>query len=84
MGADYLAEKCLTSRLETLIISMYWYLPLSIFPHALPEHEGLFFLTTVLTTSHDEKVVKTANLGIAKNMCDNSRLSNYKAYASAE
>ena len=41
-------------------------------------------MTTVLTTSHDEKVVKTANLGIAKNMCDNSRLSNYKAYASAE
>lgn len=64
MGADYLAEKRLTSRLETLIISMYWYLPLSIFPHALPEHEGLF-LTPVLTTSHDGKRVKIANLGIA-------------------
>lgn len=41
-GADYLAEKCLTSRLETLIIGMYWYPPLSIPPHALPEHEGIF------------------------------------------
>ena len=33
------------------------------------------FLTPVLTTSHDGKVVKTANLGIAKTMCDNSRLT---------
>nr|DAK06013.1 MAG TPA: hypothetical protein [Caudoviricetes sp.] len=42
---------------------MYWYLPLSIFPHALTEHEGLF-LTPVLTTSRDGKRVKIANLGI--------------------
>lgn len=42
------------------------------------------FLTPVLTTSYDGKRVKIANLGIAKTMCDNSRLSNYKAYASAE
>lgn len=45
--------------------------------------EGLF-LTPVLTTSHNGKGVKIANLGIAKTMRDNSRLSNYKAYASAE
>lgn len=83
MGANHLAKKRLTSRLETFIISMYWYLPLSIFPHALPEHEGLF-LTPVLTTPHDVKGVKIANLGIAKTIRDNSRLSNYKAYASAE
>ena len=41
-------------------------------------------MTPVLTTSHDGKRGKIANLGIAKTMCDNSRLSNYKAYASAE
>jgi hypothetical protein len=51
--------------------------------HAQPCMEGLF-LTPVLTTSCDGKRVKIANLGIAKTMCDNSRLSNYKAYASAE
>ena len=43
-----------------------------------------FFLTPVLTTSCDGKRVKIANLGIAKTMRDNGRLSNYKAYASAE
>lgn len=51
--------------------------------HAQPCMEGLF-LTPVLTTSCDGKRVKIANLGIAKTIRDNSRLSNYKAYASAE
>lgn len=41
-------------------------------------------MTPVLTTLHDGKRVKIANLGIAKTIRDNSRLSNHKAYASAE
>lgn len=38
MGADYLAEKRLTSQLETLIISMYWYL---LYPFPLMRYQSM-------------------------------------------
>lgn len=64
MGTDYLAEKRLTSQLETLIISMYWYL---LYPFPLMRYQSMRgFLTPVLTTSCDGKRVKIANLGIAQ------------------
>lgn len=38
MGTDYLAEKRLTSQLETLIISMYWYL---LYPFPLMRYQSM-------------------------------------------
>lgn len=65
MGANHLTEKRLTKRLETFIM-MLVKCSSSFLPsfHAQPCMEGLF-LTPVLTTSHDGKGVKIANLGIA-------------------